>query len=217
MIVDEHVGSVALRTYVGKLGTGPSFQRLLVDVQKKVYAASATVNPTSLDEASALVALLTAELPPPPTWLHGRSVVAIGGWNCLFATTLRALRLLTDYTGGRRGGDYTGDAAGGSFSVDHARRALAAVCNQSDQALLAVAGTGTEAESASFVVPKVALLVAVASHLGLSTIRYVPATGGCQGLMALGEFAPLPDAASGAANGTGAGKKECCAPSNGYA
>ena len=130
--------------------------------------------------------------------MHGRAVVAIGGWNCLFATTLRALRLLTGYTKGRCGGD----AAGGSFTVDDARRALAAVCNQSDQALRPVAGTGTEAESASFVVPKVALLVAVASHLGLSTIRYVPATGGCPGLMALGEFAPLAATANGTANGS---------------
>ena len=189
------------RTYVGKLGTGPSFHRLLTAVQRKAYDATATVNPASAAEATRLLELLQGELPVAPAWLKCQPIVAIGGWNCIFATTLRALRT---YVGGSYGvhgstvDDSTAGAAGGmsggSFTVEDARKALAAVCDRSDDELLAIAGTGAEAERAAFVVPKVALLVAVAAHLGVSNIRFVPATGGCAGLMALGNFSSLPRA-----------------------
>ena len=88
--------------------------------------------------------------------------------------------------------------SGGTYTLEDARRALAAVCGRTDAELLRIAGTGAEAERAAFVVPKVALLVAVATHLGVTSIRFVPATGGCAGIMALGTFAPLPPAAKAA-------------------
>lgn len=200
---EASVATAELRTYVGKLGTGPSFHRLLTAVQRKAYDATATVNPASAADATRLVKLLQGELPVAPAWLKGQPIVAIGGWNCIFATTLRALRTYvggsyavhgstvdaTDSTAGAAGG-----MSGGSFTVEDARKALAAVCDRSDDELLAIAGTGAEAERAAFVVPKVALLVAVAAHLGVSRIRFVPATGGCAGLMALGSFSSLPRA-----------------------
>ena len=39
--------------------------------------------------------------------------------------------------------------------------------------------------------PKVALLVAVAARLSIKSITYRKATGGCAGLMALGDFRTL--------------------------
>lgn len=200
----NNIDAAALRTYVGKLGTGPSFHRLLTSVQQKPYDANATVNPTAPAEADALVDLLQAELPAAPAWLRGQPIIAIGGWNCIFATTLRALRILVGSHHGAPGGggDSAGSCqgasaaacgmAGGSYTIEDARRALAAVCERSDEQLLAISGSGAEAERAAFVVPKIALLVAVASHLKVSSIQFVPATGGCAGLMALGEFARLP-------------------------
>ena len=190
----DSIDSVPLRTYVGKLGTGPSFHRL-TQCQNKTYEPTTVVNPVSEQEASSLVGVLARELPPPPVWLQGASIVAIGGWNCLFATALRALRSLV-------GGAFAVDAAAasggahgaaGSFTLADARRALSAVCGKTDDELLLVSGSGEEAESPRFVVPKIALLVAIASHLGLERIQYVPATGGCAGLMALalGDFTPL--------------------------
>ena len=182
--VTDPIGTVALQTYVGRLGTGPSFQRLLVRVQRKPYEPTATVNPASVDEAKALVAMLSAELSPPPSWLYGASIVAIGGWNCIFATTLRAIRYLD-------GSSPPADGAGGTFTVADAKRALDSVCDKKDEQLLPIAGMSDEAEAPSFVVPKIALLVAVASHLGFVSIEYVPATGSAAGLLALGDFARL--------------------------
>ena len=207
----EDIGSADLRTYVGKLGTAPSFHRLVTSVQQQPYSLSARPNPVKPTEADALITLLTAELEPSPSWLRGSVVVAIGGWNSIFAVTLRVLRLLVGgayalpgedgESGGTGGGMAAGGMMGGSFSLDDARKALAAVCDRGDEALLQVSGTSAEAESVSFVVPKVALLVAVASHLGIARIEFTPATGGCAGLMALGNFTPLPPF-DGGTNGT---------------
>jgi hypothetical protein len=83
----------------------------------------------------------------------------------------------------------------GSLTLDEARRALRAACERrdadADGFLQDVAGRNVGAESASFVVPKLALLVAVQAHLGIARVDFRPATGGCAGLMALGEFVAL--------------------------
>ena len=83
----------------------------------------------------------------------------------------------------------------GSLTLDEARRALRAACERRDDDadgfLRDVAGRNVGAESASFVVPKLALLVAVQAHLGIAKVDFRPATGGCAGLMALGEFVAL--------------------------
>ena len=83
----------------------------------------------------------------------------------------------------------------GSLTLDEARRALRAACERRDDDadgfLRDMAGRNVGAESASFVVPKLALLVAVQAHLGIARVDFRPATGGCAGLMALGEFVAL--------------------------
>lgn len=201
---DGAIDAVPLRTYVGKLGTGPAFHRLTT-VQHKAYESTTAVNPASAKDAAALVSVLIKELPPAPEWLQGASIIAIGGWNCLFATTLRALRSLVAAEAYTDGGD--ADGAAGSFTLADARRALSAVCGQTDEQLLVVSGSSKEAESPRFVVPKIALLVAVASQLGLERIRFVPATGGCAGLMALGEFTPLA-----ALGGASSNQSSCAQP-----
>ena len=74
----------------------------------------------------------------------------------------------------------------GAFTLDDARRALEACTSKTDAELEAVAGFGEASEPPSLVTPKIALLYAVASHLKLERIEFVPATGGCAGLMAMG-------------------------------
>ena len=180
------IASAALRTYTGKLGTGPSFERLLVRVQRKAYDVAATPNPVSAEETRRLVALLQGELAPAPDWLRGGAVAAIGGWNSIFAVTLRVLRHRV--AGFASAG---ADDGGGSFTLDEAQRALEAVVGRSDAELLPVAGTTDDSEPPSLVVGKVALLVAVSSHLGLKRVLFRPATGGCAGLYALGDFQAL--------------------------
>ena len=61
-----------------------------------------------------------------------------------------------------------------------------------DAALEAIAGCGELSDPPASIVPKLALLTAVAEHLELQTIVHVPATGGCAGLLTTGVFAPLP-------------------------
>ena len=153
------------------------------------------MNPVSRTEAAALVAALTQELPPPPAWLRGSRVVAIGAFNSIFALTLRASRLLVE-GGAAAAGTVTvpgeeGQSGNGTITLNAAKAALAAACEQSDAQLAGVAGHGADAEGAHLVVPKLCLLVAVAEHLELDSIRYCRSTGGCAGLMALGTFAEL--------------------------
>ena len=58
-------------------------------------------------------------------------------------------------------------------------------------AQLAACSPVLAAEGPHLVVPKIALLVAVASHLGVERITYRRSIGGCAGLMALGDFVEL--------------------------
>ena len=82
----------------------------------------------------------------------------------------------------------------GTLTIGDARDALRAVCDRTDAQLGDVAGRGPDAEPAHLVVPKVALLVAVATHLNLGRISYRRSTGGCAGLLLLGDFTSFADA-----------------------
>ena len=194
------IATVPLRTYTGKLGTGPAFEVLQVRVLSRFFDLFDTaINPVSTKQAEELVRLLVTELPPATPWLKGASVVAIGGWNSCFAVTRRAICLFVDECPEREGGisadgmtNSTGSDAGSIFTLAAARRALHAVTGRTDAQLLDVAGRGPEAEGANLVVSKLSLVVAVASHLGIERVRYVEAiAGNCAGLMTLGEFRPL--------------------------
>ena len=188
------IASVPLRCFTGKLGTTPALERLLVQVQSRPFDLKSTPNPVTPEQAGRLVAVLASELAPAPMWLRHGTVAAIGGWNCIFAVTLRTLRQrLPDFVlgaagEGHREGDVGAGGKGGAFTMDDARRALDAVVGATDEQLLPIAGTSADAEGPNLVVGKVALLVAVGTHLGLDRIVYRPATGGCAGLFALGEF-----------------------------
>ena len=192
------IATASLRTYVGKLGTGPSFERLVVRVRELRYDAhrsGANINPVSARDAQKLVGVLIKEMPAPPEWLRGGHVVAIGAFNSIFAVTLRALRLFV--VGGQAAANTVtrpgeeGLSGNGTLTIGEARAALVAVTGRTDAELADVAGHGPDAEGPHLVAPKVALLVAVASHLRLERISYRRSVGGCAGLMALGEFVPL--------------------------
>jgi hypothetical protein len=58
------IASVAVRAFTATLGTGPAFERLLVQVQHRPYDVRATPNPVSATEAEALVRSPPAHLTP---------------------------------------------------------------------------------------------------------------------------------------------------------
>ena len=58
------IASVAVRAFTATLGTGPAFERLLVQVQGRPYDVRATPNPVSATEAEALVRSLPGHLAP---------------------------------------------------------------------------------------------------------------------------------------------------------
>ena len=60
------IASVAVRAFTATLGTGPAFERLLVQVQGRPYDVRATPNPVSATEAEALVRSLPGHLAPWP-------------------------------------------------------------------------------------------------------------------------------------------------------
>ena len=130
---------------------------------------------------------------PPCYYLPTYVLTYQGGWNSLWPVALRALGRSPSPVAVLGGGEVFPKP--GSLTLDEARRALRAACERrdadSDGFLLHVAGHNAGAEGPSFVVPKLALLVAVQAHLGIVRVDFRPATGGCAGLMALGEFVAL--------------------------
>ena len=127
-------------------------------------------NPVPLAAANAAAAALRESIPPAPDWLRGSSVVAIGGPNCLFAVSLRAL----------------GKEEARLIVPEDLEALLVAVADRED--LRAVAGTHEFAESPSLVVAKAALFHAVATHLELSQVHFQPCIGSCAGVLITEEF-----------------------------
>jgi hypothetical protein len=139
----------------------------------------ASPNPVSLSRAEALVSMLSSQLDAPPAWLRGQHLRAIGGHNCLFAVALRALR----------GGG--ADVSGATLTTGQMREALGLVVGREDAELEEVSGLGPNADRPLVLVPKLALLVAVAERLQLKGVTYLRTTGSCVGMISLCDFTPL--------------------------
>ena len=155
--------------------------RDLYDIQGKKDAASvkgATPNPTNKKDAESLLTLVRFKLGDAPAWLDGASVVGIGGLNSLFPVALRALR--------GAGSDY----AGATLSLAEVQRAFEGAIGKSDDELLVAAGTDENSDPPAYVVPKLALMLAVFERTKVAEVEYQPSVGGCEGLLcaAAGEF-----------------------------
>ena len=155
--------------------------RDLYDIQGKKDAASvkgATPNPTNKKDAESLLTLVRFKLGDAPSWLDGASVVGIGGLNSLFPVALRALR--------GAGSDY----AGATLSLAEVQRAFEGAIGKSDDELLVAAGTDENSDPPAYVVPKLALMLAVFERTKVAEVEYQPSVGGCEGLLcaAAGEF-----------------------------
>jgi hypothetical protein len=124
----------------------------------------------------------------PPSWLKGASVVTIGVWDSPFEVAIRAAHpeLKADEDAVPR------IAHGKSLSLKEMQHALNEVIGKKDDELRAISGFSVNADPPSHVVPKIASVVAIAEHLGIKEITHMATTGSCEGLMALGEFNPLP-------------------------
>ena len=170
----------AMRSFTGRQGTLTAL-RDLYDIQGKKDAASvkgATPNPTNKKDADSLLTLVRFKLGDAPAWLDGASVVGIGGLNSLFPVALRALR--------GAGSDY----AGATLSLAEVQRAFEQAIGKSDDELLVAAGTDENSDPPAYVVPKLALMLAVFERTKVAEVEYQPSVGGCEGLLcaAAGEF-----------------------------
>lgn len=173
-------GNGEMRSFTGRQGTLTAL-RDLYDIQGKKDAASvkgATPNPTNKKDAESLLTLVRFKLGDAPAWLDGASVVGIGGLNSLFPVALRALR--------GAGSDY----AGATLSLAEVQRAFEGAIGKSDDELLVAAGTDENSDPPAYVVPKLALMLAVFERTKVAEVEYQPSVGGCEGLLcaAAGEF-----------------------------
>jgi hypothetical protein len=167
-------GGSEVRAFCGRIGVSPVTQILCNEILMVDYASQPPLNPVSTAHARALVELLKGKLAPPPPWLVGsRSVVAIGGPNSLWSVGLMALHR-----------DATRRAV---LTRDDVSQMLASVVDKGDDELLHCVPAENN-DPCRLVVPKIALLVAVAEHLSLPCIAFQPCIGSCAGVAVLPEF-----------------------------
>lgn len=167
--------------YAGRLGTVPACEILSAEILGKPFVSASSgapgvfaPNPVSFEDAERLVTLLTKRLDPVPEWLAGCKVVAIGGDNSLFAVALRSL-----------GRD---PRVPGLIERSDLDALLGSVTEKTDEALRCVSGFHRESDNPATVVPKLALMVALARHLNFQQVSFQPTIGSCAGLAVSDEY-----------------------------
>ena len=168
-----------LLLFLAPLGVSVVTAACVEQVQKKDFATVVTPNPVAPAEAEELMAHVRSLLPAVPDWLQScEGVVAIGGPNSMF-------RLATEIVGALEG-----SAPVRSFTPAQVRKALGAVVGRSEADLRATYCNRELADPASFVVPKMALLLAVMDACQLPRVSFQPAIGSCAGILVSNELYP---------------------------
>lgn len=169
--------SPPLLLFLAPLGVSVVTAACVEQVQKKDFATVPTPNPVAPAEAEELMAHVRSLLPAVPDWLQGcEGVVAIGGPNSMF-------RLATEIVGALEG-----SVPALSFTPAQVRKALGAVIGRSEADLTAAYCNRELADPASFVVPKMALLLAVMDACQLPRVTFQPAVGSCAGILVSNEL-----------------------------
>lgn len=158
-------GDVALRSWLGSLGSGNATALLVQQVQGRPFATTPTPNPVSTEEAARLIDCMALELSAPAAWLRGGRVTAIGGPNSMFCVAAEAC--------GKE-----------VFTQADVEGVLASVVGQSDDDLKARAFCqGELKEPPGLIVPKICLLLCVMKHCGFADVRFCAAVGSCPGIL----------------------------------
>ncbi|KAJ8601954.1 hypothetical protein CTAYLR_004442 [Chrysophaeum taylorii] len=179
---DSGGGSFQLAVRGGKVYEGPLGSSDVLALLRDLDRFDATPNPVPLDRALALVKNI--DLPPTPDWLaraiRDKDVVGFGHRTSIF-------RLAADVHG-------TPD-----ISISDAWAALRFVAAKTDDDLAAALGDRARAHAPTIaphdafdhtpypelplIVPKLALLVAVMTRLGIARVHYEYANGNCLGVL----------------------------------
>lgn len=158
--------ALPLLRYMGALGTGVTTALLIEEVQGRCLADTSTPNPVSAEHAERLVDVLLGQLAQAPAWLSGASTVtAIGGINSMFAVAAQALEST-------------------AYTAADVRRALDDAVGLTDEEMAERPYCqGSLREPAGFIVPKLALLLAVMTRCEMHAVQYCSAIGSCPGLL----------------------------------
>lgn len=154
-----------LRSYLGALGTGVCAAMLVEEVQGGSFSECSSPNPVAKAHAEALVAAMRERLAEPADWLRGKRLTAIGGPNSMFCVTSEALGTST-------------------YALGDVRRALSSVLDLADADMAPKPYCqGELREPAAYIVPKIALLVAVMEHCEIAEVHFCASIGSCAGLL----------------------------------
>ena len=154
---------------------------LVEEVQQRSFDKSTKLNPVSNNEVERLVIELVRRMPVPvPDWLlDSHQVLAIGGPNSIFQLALTVLR--SDELQAYPRYDIE------CVTPDDVRVALQFCTGKEDSELQKFVDFPF-ADSASLIVPKLALLYSVMQHINLTAYRPVFCSGSCAGLITLDRF-----------------------------
>eukprot|EP00434_Breviolum_minutum_P010151 symbB.v1.2.008959.t1/scaffold508.1/size221222/8 len=143
-----------LQGYLGGLGTGVVTSILVEDVQGQSLASKPTPNPVSSVEAEKLVVQLKSRLDEGPGWLKSSIVTAIGGPNSMFCVAFEAL--------GKR-----------QYTSSDIHTVLKDIVGKSDEELSSKPFCqGDLREPPGYILPKIALLLAVMEHCGIAEVHF---------------------------------------------
>ncbi|CAJ1404150.1 unnamed protein product [Effrenium voratum] len=138
---------------------------MLVEVQGHSLSTKSSPNPVTSQEADELLVQLKEKLSETPSWLQGGEVTAIGGPNSMFCVASEALE--------RR-----------SYQAHDIRAVLGELLGLTDEELMTRAFCqGELREPPGFIIPKLALLLAVMEHCQLKEVQFCAAIGSCPGLL----------------------------------
>ena len=177
-----------MQSFLGEWGSTVASDALVSSIRGGAFTIGGDINPVSMGEAQALIAIVRESLPPPPPWLSAMlanpqtRIVGIGGATCIF-------RLASEVSGLLRPPLLPLLAAGAEGPPADADPAALPVLSQQLiwEGIERTVGQSDEVLSAKYlqhymVVPKLCLCWAVMEHLSLPQFTYQPACGSCAGL-----------------------------------
>ena len=181
---DSHQEKPAMNVLEGAWGSSKALYAAVVGVKRLDWNLRQSPNPMSLEEFEQLVSLLRSSIrtalgPATPSWLRERlavseaRVVAVGGFNSAFRMC-ELLMLLEASTSSSE----SGTASATVFSVSQIRRALRLVADRTDEEIGAV-----NFPQPNYLLPKLALAVAVMEEVGVERFRYESTVGCTLGLL----------------------------------
>lgn len=157
---DASGGGASADTYLGGFAVAVATRRLVEEIQGRDFAGQPTPNPVSLAHTDALIEKLRASMPrPTPKWPHSApKVYAIGNTNSIFFLARDVLNKT-------------------QFTSSMVKGAIEQLVGQDDTTLAAKWCTHPRSDPPSLLLPKLCLLYAVMTELGVIQVEFVQAIG----------------------------------------